>query len=101
MQAFLLPKQILRELDAINRNFYWNKGEKHSPLISWDEICKSKENGGTGIRKAEEINIAMQLKLLWKTIAEPDNIWVRVIREKYLKHETIMSYKKKGSTSYQ
>ena len=43
----------------------------------------------------------MQLKLLWKIIAEPDNIWVRLIHEKYLKHESIMDYKKRGSTSYQ
>ena len=43
----------------------------------------------------------MQQKLLWKIIAEPDNIWVSLIREKYLKQESICEYKKKGSTSYQ
>ena len=101
MQSFLLPKSILKELDDINKQFYWNKGEKHRALIHWDDICRSKENGGAGIRKAEEINIAMQQKLLWKIIAEPENIWVQIIREKYLKEETLFNYKKKGSTSYQ
>ncbi len=71
-------------MDDINKKFYWNKGEKHRPLIHWDNICRSKENGGTGIRKAEDINIALQLKLLWKIIVEPEKIWVQIIKEKYL-----------------
>ncbi len=95
MQSFMLPKNILQDLDNINKKFYWNKGDKHRPLIHWDEVCRSKKNGGTGIRKAEEVNIALQLKLLWKIIAEPDNVWVQIIKEKYLKEESLMKYKKR------
>ncbi len=101
MQSFLLPKQTLKELDEVNKKFFWNKGEKHRAPINWDEICKSKANGGTGIRKAEDINIALQMKLLWKIIAEPYNIWVRIIHEKYLKNADLKLYEKRGQTSWQ
>ena len=64
MQAFMLPASIHNELDKINRNFFWNKGPNYHPLISWDKICKPKALGGTGIRKAENMNKALQMKLL-------------------------------------
>ncbi len=101
MQSFLLPKNILKELDDVNKKFYWNKGEKYRAPIRWDEVCKTKENGGAGIRKAEDINVALQMKLLWKIMAEPDNMWVNIIREKYLKQASLWDYKKSGSTSWQ
>ena len=34
-------------------------------------------------------------------MAEPDNMWVNIIREKYLKHASLWDYKKSGSTSWQ
>ena len=55
MQSFLLPKYIMNELDDINKKFYWNKGEKHRPLVNWDVICRTKDNGGTGIRKRKTL----------------------------------------------
>ena len=99
MQAFLLPKLILRDLDNVNKEFYWKKGEKHHPLINWYEICKSQEKGGAGIRKAEDVNITFQLKLLWKIMVESENIWVKFIKEKYLRETMLLDYNKKGSTS--
>ena len=96
MQSFSLPKIILKEFDDINKKFYWDKGDKHRPIINWDKIYKSKENGGTCIRKVENTNITLQLKLLWKIIVEPNTICVRVIREKYIKDAELMNYKKEG-----
>ena len=85
MQSFLLPSTVHKELDKTYKDFFWNKSDNYRPLIHWDEVCKSKKNGGMGLRKAEETNIALQLKLLWKIISEPENIWVKLIKEKYLK----------------
>ena len=64
MQSFSLPKIILKELDDINNKLYWNKEDKHRPAINLHEICKTKKNGGTCIRKAQDTNIELQLKLL-------------------------------------
>ena len=101
MQSFLLPSNIHKELDQVNRSFLWNKGPEHKPLIGWDKICKPKSLGGLGIRKSEHMNKALQMKLLWKIIAEPNNIWVRIVNEKYLRNMELFSYKKQTNTSWQ
>ena len=98
----MLPSSVHYELNKTNRTFFWNKGNNHSPLIGWDKICKNKENGGLNIRKAETMNKALQMKLIWKIITEPDNIWVNIVKGKYLKHVDLFKYSDtKKSKSWQ
>ena len=46
-------------------------------------------------------NQALQMKLLWKIIRMPDNLWVKLVRNKYLKHDSLFSYKVKANVSWQ
>lgn len=87
MQSFLLPKSLLSNLDRIYRNFFWNKDSdiKSPNLIGWDRICKPKAVGGLGFRKADVNNRALQMKLLWRIIKEDNNLWVKLIRKRYIK----------------
>ena len=86
MQSFLLPSSIHSELDKIYRNFLWNKDpDKKSPnLIGWDMIYKPRNLGGLGIRKTEASNKALQMKLLWKILTQPDNLWVKLVKKRYV-----------------
>ena len=43
--------------------------------MSWDRICTPKSEGGLGILKAEDLNNALQMKLLWKLLIDKDNMW--------------------------
>ena len=88
----MLPTNIHAELNQTNRFFYWNKGNNHSPFISWDKVCKSKSNVGLNIRKSKTMNKALQMKLIWKILTEPGNIWVNIIKEKYLRNDNLFSY---------
>src|ERR1044071_3748967 len=92
MQSFQLPTKIHDQLDQINRYFFWNKNKDYKPLIGWDKICQPKMNGGLGIRKSKDMNDALQMKLLWKILAEPNNIWVKIITQKYLKQSNLLNY---------
>lgn len=56
---------------------------------------------GLGIKESEAVNKAMQMKLLWKIIKKPDNVWVRLIKEKYLHETNVMEYTKRGNCSWQ
>ena len=49
MQAFMLPSSILHELDKTYLQFFWNKQDRYTPLISWDKICSDTLSGGLGI----------------------------------------------------
>ena len=101
MQKFLLPTSTHKELDQVNRKFFWNKDLQHRPLIGWDRICRPKNFGGLGIRKSKDMNEALQMKLIWKILAEPKNVWVEVIKHKYLCSSNLMEYKKGRDVSWQ
>ena len=91
MQSFSLPGGVLHDLDKINRNFLWNKSPdcRSANLIGWDRVCQPKCFGGLGIRKASINNIALQMKLLWRLISDPENNWVSLVSKKYLKSKSI------------
>ncbi|CAN1152790.1 Putative ribonuclease H protein At1g65750 [Linum perenne] len=75
---------------------------KKPHLLSWDSICRSKEQGDLGFRRARELNDAYLMKLGWTILKEPDRLWVQIITSKYLK-ETIDGPKlrmKSGGSSH-
>lgn len=49
----------------------------------WRILCKAKEEGGVGIRKAKEMNNALLARLGWKLINEQESLWSRVLLSKY------------------
>ncbi|XP_010682145.3 uncharacterized protein LOC104897032 [Beta vulgaris subsp. vulgaris] len=103
MQSFSLPPHILSSLDKSYRNFLWNKDlESKAPnLIGWNKVCIPKKMSGLGLIKAKINNQALQLKLLWKLIRMPDNLWVKLVTQKYLKRETLFTYQPKTNVSWQ
>lgn len=44
----------------------------------WEEVCRSKKEGGLGIKNLQLFNTALQW--VWRFMTERDNLWVRVIR---------------------
>lgn len=85
--SFLWPQKTCNQLDSIHRNFFWKQTTTHSatPLIAWKTICQPKSMGGLGLRKTRPLNNAFIAKLGWKILTEPQNLWVSLIRNKYLK----------------
>lgn len=47
------------------------------------------------------MNIALQMKLIWKIITEPTNVWVKITKENYLKGTYILEFQKKPYISWQ
>lgn len=68
-------------------------------LISWDKILRPKCEGGLGIRKTQDVNAALLVKLGWKIIKEPDNLWTKVVSAKYLTKEDFLDVKKSATAS--
>ena len=50
-QIFMLPKRIIKEINAIFSAFLWtwNVVASNPRSIAWDSICKSKSEGGLGM----------------------------------------------------
>ncbi|XP_074265697.1 uncharacterized protein LOC141588142 [Silene latifolia] len=84
---FLIPKGVIKRIEAICRNFLWS-GESdygRTPSVSWYGICCSKKEGGLGIKNAGVWNTASVGKLVNWLHTKADRLWVLWIDHVYLK----------------
>lgn len=54
-------------------------------------MCIPREKGGLGLRKAKDFNEALLAKLAWLMTTNSDKLWVRAMREKYVKNGDFLS----------
>ncbi|XP_058189531.1 uncharacterized protein LOC131307140 [Rhododendron vialii] len=52
-------------------------------LAHWECITKSKTNGGLGVKKLLQQNMALLAKWWWRFSKDKESLWVRVTRAKY------------------
>lgn len=94
MQIMELPRRFCDEVDKINRNFLWGDRNNHKKvhLLNWDKVCRTKEAGGLGLRKARDNNAALLTKLGWKILTDHNKLWCRVLQDKYLRRHSIYNW---------
>ncbi|KAL0448954.1 UNVERIFIED_CONTAM: hypothetical protein Slati_1451800 [Sesamum latifolium] len=64
--AFILPKSIIRTIEARMRKFLWQGGSGTGMAkVAWTDICKPTDEGGQGIRALEPLNRGLMSKHLW------------------------------------
>lgn len=52
-------------------------------LVNWDQVCRSKQFGGLGIKRLLEHNTALLAKWWWRYNKDSDTLWVKIIKSKY------------------
>ncbi|CAN1788863.1 Putative ribonuclease H protein At1g65750 [Linum perenne] len=87
MQTSVLPCHICEAIDRKIRNFMWGSTNdcRKIHLVSWDEVCKPKEHGGLGLKKARDLNMAFMMKLAFLFFKSPNELWVQVLQHKYFR----------------
>ncbi|CAL1353205.1 unnamed protein product [Linum trigynum] len=90
MQTEMLPMNVCRSLDQINRSFIWGETDEKQKLhlVPWQRLLAPKQNGGLGIRSTREVNLAMLAKGRWRVIKEKETLWTQLVRSKYGKEQT-------------
>ncbi|KAL0292355.1 UNVERIFIED_CONTAM: hypothetical protein Sradi_6992700 [Sesamum radiatum] len=89
--AFLLPKAIIQILERKMREFLW-KGSSGSGYakVSWAQVCKSKEEGGLGIRSVLHMNQALMIKHVWRILQQDTrSLWVAWVLRYKLRSQSI------------
>lgn len=57
--------------------------EQIKAMQAWDDLCKPKNVGGLGLRKAKFMNQSLLVKVGWGLINKRDSLWTRTLRSKY------------------
>ncbi|XP_074297928.1 uncharacterized protein LOC141628730 [Silene latifolia] len=83
---FLIPKSVIKRIKAIYRNYMWSGDTEYHrvPLVAWDKVCCSKQEGGLSIKEARVWNIATVGKLVNWIYTKADRLWVLWIDHVYL-----------------
>ncbi|XP_074304182.1 uncharacterized protein LOC141638902 [Silene latifolia] len=91
-RIFILPKTIIARIEVCYRSFLWhgNEQKENPPLVAWDTICQPKRQGGLGIKRFHEWNVAAIGKYAW---------WVQV-KADHLRNGTWKDYNPTASTSW-
>lgn len=88
--ALAAPKFVLTTIKSLQRNFIWqglNK-EKKIALVSWEKLCRPKEQGGLGLRDPSIMNKVLSAKIWWRWLKNPKDLWDRLWRKKYAPRTT-------------
>ncbi|CAA7032614.1 unnamed protein product [Microthlaspi erraticum] len=85
MSIISLPKSIIGKLDKVSRSFLWGSSteQRKQHLLSWQKVCRPKEDGGLGIRMTADMNRALLGKVGWRLLHDTESLWAKVLRSKY------------------
>jgi hypothetical protein len=51
--------------------------------VDWDSVCLPKEEGGLGVRRMREFNVALLGKWCWRMLVDKNGLWYRVLKARY------------------
>ena len=71
-----------------------------APLMSWDVVCRPKDQGGLGVYDCVKWNIGAVGKLIWHIASRKDSLWKKWVDHVYLKGKTWKRFKCAKSISW-
>lgn len=102
MQTAMLLVSIIKKIDKLIRRFIWGTkdGDSKTSLVKWKYVCQPLNNGGLGFRRLKDHNKMFFSKLGFRILANRNDLWVRILREKYHVGDIIPDSVIKGSASF-
>nr|GEY27353.1 sodium/hydrogen exchanger 6 [Tanacetum cinerariifolium] len=68
--VFILSNRIVHDLEQLMRGFLWCKGKmkKGKAKVVWDSVCMPKHEGGPGIHKIDDFDVALMATHIWSIL---------------------------------
>ena len=94
MAAFRLPSGCIKEIERLCSSFLWSGPELNGrkTKVVWRDVCRTKQEGGLGVRPLKEVNLVCCLKLLWR-ILSTRSLWVNWIQTYLIRKGSIWMIK--------
>ena len=85
LSLFKAPEAVYKSITRIQRRFLWGWSKEKRPIYwsNWKDICKSKGEGGLGIRDIKMFNYALLAKWRWRSFYVDKGRWKDVLESKY------------------
>ena len=102
MGFYWLQDGVHKKLDSVRSNFLWQGAEDkfRYHMAKWEMISRPKDQGGVGIINTRIMNDCLLVKWIWKIFSEPDDLWFKIIKAKYLGDGSFFDSKTKGSSQF-
>ena len=102
MGCFKILLGLCHEIETIIKKFWWGqRGEKRKiHWLKWEELTKSKLEGGMGFRDIAMFNDSLLAKQAWKLLKNPDSLLHKVFKARFFPNCTFMEAKCLSSGSH-
>lgn len=80
-----MPINIWKQMVKLQRQFLWGGTNRQRKIswVSWENVCKSKAEGGLGIKDLRAVNLALLGKWRWRILYEGQGIWRDILLARY------------------
>jgi hypothetical protein len=81
-----MPRQVVGKIERFMRNFFWSNQETNGPgarLVAWEEVCRSLEDGGLGVRDLGRSNGSLLEKWVGSLLEGRGNLVGKVFETAY------------------
>ena len=90
------PSGVILEKFKQNRlrGFLWSQGslQRGKSNVAWEVVCLPKTEGGLGIRRLHEFNVALLSVHIWNLLTRKESLWVQQIYMYTNKGEELLEY---------
>lgn len=85
LSFFKMPVGVMSKCNSIMRRFLWggSEGDAKIAWVRWEQVCKSFDEGGLGVKDLKSFNCALLGKWRWRLLMEENSLWCRVLNAKY------------------
>ncbi|GJY18410.1 hypothetical protein Tco_0389901 [Tanacetum coccineum] len=93
--VFILPMGIINHIEQLMSGFLWCQGDmkRGKAKVLWEDVCLPKQEGGLGIRRLENFNVALMCTHVWKIVTRKESLWVKWIHAYKLKKRSFWDVK--------
>jgi hypothetical protein len=86
MGFYLLNDGVHKIMDTIRAKFLWQGVEEKFKyhMAKFEMVCRPKDQGGLGIINTKIMNESLLVKWIWRIYQQPDELWYRILKAKYL-----------------